>query len=149
MLLALAATLAAGLAAPFVIIDKWMWQDAHSVLGLANGLWRDGDVFLFVVIGLLVIVNPIVKVGLMVWIYVAVPVRGRWIDRALALFELVSRFAMVDVFVMAIVVVALHPGGVFSIAVHAGVYCFVAHILLSVIAVRWLKRLVTRARAAA
>jgi len=144
MLAALAGTLAAGLAAPFLTVDKWLWAEVHSVLGMAGGLWSDGDYFLFAVITLLVIVNPILKVLLLTALYLACPLGSRLFRRTLAAFELVSRFAMLDVFVLAIVVVALQPGGFFSIAVNLGAYAFAAHVGLSILAVRWLHGMARR-----
>lgn len=149
MLAALAGTLTAGLSAPFLTVDKWLWAEVHSVLGMAGGLWADGDFFLFAVIALLVIANPILKVVLLAALYLACPLGSRLFGRTLAAFELVSRFAMLDVFVLAIVVVALQPGGLFSIAVNVGAYAFAAHVGLSILAVRWLHGMARRLGAVA
>jgi paraquat-inducible protein A len=69
------------------------------------------------------------------------------LSRALLRVEAVGRWSMLDVFVVALIVVAVRTSLIDDVSVHAGIYVFTAAIVLSLLVVQRMTVLARRALA--
>jgi paraquat-inducible protein A len=132
-----------GVAVPFFNVTKmWVFENSVSVLsGLVN-LAHANEWFLFVIIFLFTIVFPLVKLGVLaaVWWYRAAD--DARADRLLRWESSLGKWSMLDVFVVAILIVAMKSASVASIRVGLGVYLFTASVVLTqLISIRLARRL--------
>ncbi len=74
--------------------------------------------------------------------------RSGRLRRALLWMEAAGRWSMLDVFVVALIVVAVRTSLINDVSVHAGVYVFTAAIVLSLLVVQRMTALARRALAA-
>jgi uncharacterized paraquat-inducible protein A len=97
-------------------------------------LWSGDERFLAILLGLLSLVLPVMKLCVLWW---EAFVAGTLPTRVLAFFRVVSHYAMVEVFLVALTVLLVKgmPGGS-HVALHAGTYAFAASVLLSLVATR-------------
>lgn len=145
-LLALAtATLALGLTLPILDVEKFLfWESNYSVVtGVAN-LFDANEYLLGFVILLFSIVFPIAKLGVLATLW-----WGKFThEQRFALLrrlEQVGRWSMLDVFAVAILVVAGKLGMVADVRARAGIYLFAAAILVSMLATWRVKQLTLKA----
>jgi len=147
LVIAACLTFAAGLVLPLFSIEpaagRWTpvikifakEQFAVQSYTLPDGiamLWSGGEIFLAILLGLLSLVLPVVKLCVLWWEAFfpnALP------HRVLSFFRTVSRYAMVEVFLIALTVLLVKgmPGGS-RITLHLGTYCFAASVLLGLAA---------------
>jgi paraquat-inducible protein A len=146
LLCAACVTLYFGLSLPLITVEKALFlRTQYSVWGGVVGLWEDGDWFLAGVVFFFSFVFPIAKLALLVWIWfmpTAQARRASWL-RAL---EVLGKWSMLDVFVVAILIVATKLGPLALVKPKAGVYYFAAAILSSMIATVLVRRLAVRQR---
>ncbi len=97
-------------------------------------LWTGEERALAILLGGLSLVLPVVKLCVLWWEAFAA---GTLPARVLAFFRVVSHYAMVEVFLVALTVLLVKgmPGGS-HVALHAGTYAFAASVLLSLVATR-------------
>jgi paraquat-inducible protein A len=130
MLALASATLAVGLNLPVVTLRSGFAHDSYSVLGGIADLARSDEVALALVVLAFSVVFPIVKLALLAHVLFrpsAAALRARLV-RAL---ELLGRWSMLDVFVIAILIGSVHLGVLSEAFAERGVYVFAAGILLS------------------
>jgi paraquat-inducible protein A len=70
------------------------------------------------------------------------------LGRALGWIEQLGRWAMLDVFVVALLVVAIQASLISEVAMHSGIYVFTAAVLVSILTVQRMARLARQAQAA-
>lgn len=137
LLLVAAAALLAGWLLPVMTVRTLLvFYDEVSILTGAWRLLEGGDIALFVIIVLFTVVLPVGKlvIAWLAWAWLRVEdVRVR---RLLGWIETIGRWSMLDVFVAAMVVVVIKLSLVSDVEVHAGLYVFIAAVILSMIAVR-------------
>jgi paraquat-inducible protein A len=137
LLLAAAVALLAGWLLPVMTVRTLLvFYDEVSILTGAFRLLESGDVALFVLIVLFTVVLPVGKLAVawLAWAWLRVddaPVR-----RLLGWIETIGRWSMLDVFVVAMVVVVIKLSLVADVEIHAGLYVFIAAVVLSMVAVR-------------
>jgi paraquat-inducible protein A len=132
---------AAGIFFPFFHVTKfWLFDDAVSVVGGIFTLFREGEYFLFAVLTLFTLVFPCVKLGLLAIIWAErehdltrVRLLHRWVEH-------LGKWSMLDVFVVAILIVAMKSAAVAEIHIGLGLYLFT----FSVIATQFASALVAR-----
>lgn len=132
LLVVTAMLLAAGLAAPIVTLTKFVVVDnTFSVLSGVMQLAREGQWFLFLIISGFSVVLPILKIAML---YRLVS-RKRHCDarmhRYLHWMHLYGKWSMLDVFVVAVLVVAVKLGAIASVEMRYGLYAFAAAVLLT------------------
>jgi paraquat-inducible protein A len=120
-----------GLILPMMTLTKFfVLKNTVSVLSSIFTLFSSGSWFLFLVIFGFSVVMPVLKLRL---IYVLIKAKGR-IDaktkRWLQLMHEYGRWGMLDVFVVAMVLVAVKLGALAKVEVHVGLYCFGVSVLL-------------------
>jgi uncharacterized paraquat-inducible protein A len=110
----------------------------QSVMGGIRTLWIEGNYGLAALLTVFCLLLPLFKFS-MLWgeVYGSGP-QGTFWQR---LCRIISPYAMVEVFVVSIVVIGVKglPGGT-RIDVQSGAWCLVASVLLSLVATHWLHR---------
>lgn len=131
-----AALLAAGWLAPIMTVEKlFVLSDDISILGSCWQLFDNGEFFLFGVIFVFSILFPLIKLGVALYLwYLADLERPRFL-RSLYWIELLGKWSMLDVFVVALSVVAIQMSLVSDVEIHPGIYLFSAAVALSIVAV--------------
>ena len=127
------ALLAAGLFLPAITLGPVFFAERMSLAGAVFGFAAAGQWFLFLITFAFTIAFPLAKVTVCLALWATAP-RRRSDAAAVRLagwLAALSRWSMVDVFIVALVVLAV-DGRVFGAAdVHAGVIVFAAGVLLS------------------
>ncbi|MFZ1537344.1 MAG: paraquat-inducible protein A [Chromatiaceae bacterium] len=119
-----------GLVLPMMTLTRFfVLENTVSVLSAIFTLLSSGNWILFLAIFGFSIVMPLVKLLL---IYILIKAKGR-IDtttkRWLKLMHDYGRWSMLDVFVVAVLLVAVKLGALANVEVHLGLYCFGAAVL--------------------
>jgi len=133
--------LAAGLFLPMMHVEKfWLWQENYSVLAGAFKLMADGELvlaagFFIFVIGLPMLVQ-LALVALSI-----LQLLGTGSERAIAALIEFQRWAMVDVFALALFIGLIRLADMASIEPRIGLYCFTAAVVLTPIVSFWLRAL--------
>lgn len=140
-----AALLLAGLFLPAVTLSRFFFSEQYSLAGAVFGFAAAGDWFLFVVTFAFSIVFPVGKVATCLALWFAVPPGASWAARLADALAALSKWSMLDVFIVALVVLVVDGRVLSSADVHAGVVVFTAGVLLSA----WAARRVGAAAAAA
>ena len=123
-------------------------DDGPLVKAIARGyrwqrLLESGDYAIFVLIVLFTVVLPVGKLAVawLAWAWLSVDdIRVR---RLLVWIEAIGRWSMLDVFVAAMLVV-IKLSLISDVEIHAGLYVFIAAVILSMIAVRRIATLAHR-----
>jgi len=141
--LALAAlALVAGWFLPVMTVETMvLLADEISILDSCWLLLDSGHWFLFAVVFVFSIVFPAVKLIAAALLWSRADVNGRHFHRWLRIVESLGKWSMLDVFVMALVVVAVQASFVAEVALHPGIYLFTGAILLSIFTVGRIARL--------
>lgn len=140
LLLFATATLVLGLSLPILRVEKFVfWESRYSVVTGVAGLFDEGELLLGFVILLFSIVFPIAKLGLLAAVWWGSFTHEQRFG-VLRLLERVGRWSMLDVFAVAILVVAGKLGAVADVEARAGIYLFAAAILLSFLATALVRR---------
>jgi len=145
LLLAAAAALLAGWLLPVMTVRTLLvFYDEVSILTGAVRLLEGGDVALFVLIVLFTVVLPVGKLVFAWLAWSRLKVDDPRVRRALHWIEVVGRWSMLDVFVIALLVVVIKLSLISDVEIHAGLYVFIAAVVLSMIAVRRIAMLAHR-----
>jgi paraquat-inducible protein A len=129
---------------PFFHVTKlWVFGDAISVVSGIMTLFEEGEYFLFVVLTLFTLVFPIGKLALLAVIWTErehdlARVRRfhRWVDQ-------LGKWSMLDVFVVAILIVAMKSSSVADLRIGIGLYLFTASVITTQCISGWLHRELT------
>lgn len=126
---------------PFFHVTKfWVFDSAISVVSGIITLFREGEFFLFTVLTLFTLVFPCVKLGLLALI---------WLERAHDLarmrrlhgwVESLGKWSMLDVFVVAILIVAMKSAAVAEIHLGSGLYLFTFSVITTQFASAWVAK---------
>ena len=134
---------------PIMTVERlWFLSERVSILQGTAELWRHGDLFLFAVIVVFSVVFPLLKLGLALYLWYQADAGSALLDHALGWIEQLGRWSMLDVFVVALLVVAIQASLISEVAMHAGIYVFTAAVLVSILAVQRMTKLARRVRAA-
>ena len=132
LLVLTSAMLALGLYIPLLRIEKLFWENRYSVATGVFGLYEDGQYVLATVVFFWSVVFPIAKLALLFWLWFGrtdAEQRAfvlRWLDK-------LGKWSMLDVFIVAILVVAAKLGPLAEVNVEPGLYVFGAAVLLSML----------------
>lgn len=144
LLLAAGCLLVVGLFAPLMTLEKFLiFTNQVSLYSGLRDLWREGDWFLFALIGLFSLLFPFLKLLLLA---AAVNLPGDRHHGPLHWLEVIGKWSMLDVFVVALLVVSLKLRGMASVQVQYGAYAFAAAVLLTMLLSRWVRLLAGRGR---
>jgi paraquat-inducible protein A len=145
LLFAALALFGTGIFFPFFHVTKfWVFESSVSVVGGIITLFHEGEYFLFAILTLFTLVFPCVKLGLLGVI---------WVDRQHDLarvrrlhhwVEVFGRWSMLDVFVVAILIVAMKSAAVADIHIGSGLYLFTFSVIATQTAAAWIDRLLRK-----
>lgn len=121
-----------GLVAPIITLTKFVLvKNTFSVLSGSIELLKEGQVFLFLVITGFSVVLPILKLGVL-YRLVSKHVKARdKLKKQLHWMHLYGKWSMLDVFVVAVLVVAVKLGAIADVEMRFGLYAFAASVLLT------------------
>ena len=133
---------------PIMTLTKfWFWSDRVSLWETASGLLLQSEILLFVIVAGFSMVFPAVKLLAAGWVWARVDATSPGGSRAVRLMEALGRWSMIDVFVVALIVVAVKVSLVTDVGVHSGVYVFAAAAALSIALMAWIGRALRKAAA--
>ncbi len=138
--------LVAGWLLPIMTVERLLFLSREiSILQGVAELWSEDEAFLAIVIGGFSVLLPAVKLTLALYLWFHAEAGSQQLRRALSLLELAGRWSMLDVFVVALLVVAIRTSLIDDVTVHPGVYVFTAAIVLSLVVVQRMAVLARRA----
>lgn len=114
----------------FSVTRLWVFTDTVSIAGGVRQLWQDGDIALALLIGAFSLVVPTLKLVVLTLAFARAPRSDLWVLWTGRL----SRWSMLDVLVVAVLVVAAHTTVLVDVVVHEGIYWFAASVLLTGVA---------------
>ena len=117
-----------------------LFGETYSIIDGILGFWSDGRYGLFVLVFLFSVVLPLGKVAVGVWAWFAAAGPGSLPDRLLRAAASISRWSMLDVCIVALLVVALEGSLLTTADLHAGLVLFAAGVVVSTVATHRLVR---------
>lgn len=140
-LLALALPLlVAGLLLPAVSVSSlWIFNETFSLTDGALQLLREGEFALFVFVFLFTFVFPVLKIVAGLAVCLRSPGRSRAFRRLFSAMAAFSKWSMLDVFVVAIIVVMLEGSLLSDAEARFGLFLFAASVIFSTLAIQRLK----------
>jgi paraquat-inducible protein A len=131
---------------PFFHVTKfWVFASSVSVVGGIFTLFREGEFFLFAVLTLFTLVFPCVKLGLLAVIWLERRHDLARVRRLHGWVESLGKWSMLDVFVVAILIVAMKSAAVADIHVGSGLYLFTFSVVATQLASAWVARHLVKA----
>nr|WP_321460689.1 paraquat-inducible protein A [uncultured Cohaesibacter sp.] len=137
VLLAVAAfSFGLGITLPLVSLDKLLFfTETPSLKTIIEGLWEQGEIVLALVILAFSVLFPAIKILLL---HIAV-YRGRK-SRSLAVLSVVSKWSMMDVLLVALVIFSAKTSGLATASAMPGIWFYGSATLASVIASAMVRR---------
>ena len=106
-------------------------ENTFSVLSGALGLLKERQFFLFIVITGFSVVLPLLKMAVLYQLLSTKQQTSVNLDRYLHWMHLFGKWSMLDVFVVAVLVVAVKLGAIASVEMRFGLYAFTAAVVLT------------------
>lgn len=132
LLVITAAMLVVGLSAPILTLEKFfVIENTFSIFSGLQQLFEEGRIFLFIIIALFSVVLPIIKLGVLFRLLGSRDGSSETLHRYLRLMHQYGKWSMLDVFVVALLVVAVKLGAVATVETHYGLYAFGSAVLLT------------------
>ena len=116
-------------------------ENSFSILSGVLELLRGGQYLLFLVVGGFSILLPILKIGVLFMLTSRKARQSHKLGKYLHLMHEYGRWAMLDVMVVAILIVAVKLGAIVSVEIHYGLYLFGAAVLVIMLVTRSVVRL--------
>ncbi|MEZ5586698.1 MAG: paraquat-inducible protein A [Sedimenticolaceae bacterium] len=130
-----------GLDAPILTLEKfYFFSTTTSLLSALRQLAAEAEWGLFVLIGLFSVVFPIVKILLLFLVWNVDTAQGAAHRRHLGWLATYSKWSMLDVFVVALLVVSVKLGALAEAHVGVGIYAFAASVVLTMLLSAWIGR---------
>lgn len=138
LMLALA-SLVIGVSAPLLTLEKmYFFENTVTLLTTIKGLFLQKEWFLFIVIAVFSLCIPVLKIAGLVLILNMHYAKGSFLDKTLHIIELIGKWSMLDVFVVALLLVSVKLGVLAKVDVHYGLYAFAASVLLTMTLSLWI-----------
>ena len=139
LLLAALGLLVYGLQAPILTLEKfYFFSNTVSLLSGLQQLAQEAEWGLFLLIGAFSVVFPVVKNLLLLLIWNFDMAEGDAHRRHLQWLVTYSKWSMLDVFVVALLVVSVKLGSLAEARVEIGIYAFAASIILTMLLSSWI-----------
>ena len=134
LLLITSCCLAVGLTTPVLTLEKFfIVENTFSIFSGLVQLINERKFFLFVVIFLFSVILPLVKLAVLFRLLISSDQNQARLHKYLQLMHPYGTWSMLDVFVVALLVVAVKLGAVASVETHYGLYAFGAAVLLTMV----------------
>lgn len=142
LLLVALATLIIGITAPLLTLEKmYFFNNTVSLFSTVQELFHQKEWFLFIVIALFSLCIPFIKITGLVLILNVEYKKGSFLDKALHVIEVIGKWSMLDVFVVALLLVSVKLGVLAKVEVHYGLYAFATSVLLTISLSFWIYHL--------
>lgn len=129
--------LALGWTLPVMSVTSfWVMTSDHSIIGALGTFIEDGEWLLTIAIGAFAVAFPLAKLALGVWAWM----RPKAAAKALGFAHAASKWSMLDVFVVALVVMTAKSSIVADASVGPGAWCFALAAIASTLALSGLTR---------
>jgi paraquat-inducible protein A len=138
LLLAALVLLLYGLQAPTLTLEKfWFFSNTVSLLSALQTLAQEAEWGLFALVGTFSVVFPILKILVLLLIWNFDVSQGEAHRRHLAWLATYSKWSMLDVFVVALLVVSVKLGSLAAARVEVGIYAFAASVIMTMLLSAW------------
>jgi paraquat-inducible protein A len=128
-----------GLQAPILTLEKfYLFSNTVSLWSALVQLAAQGEWGLLALVGGFSVVFPLLKILLLLVIWNLEPERSGSHRRHLHWLSVYSKWSMLDVFVVALLVVSVKLGALAQAHVGYGVYVFAASVLLTMLVSAWM-----------
>jgi paraquat-inducible protein A len=138
--------LAVGLFLPLLHVEKMLfWENSFSVVTGVFGLAEDGQYVLAAVVFFWSVVFPIAKLALLYWLWFGRTDKDqranvlKWLDK-------LGKWSMLDVYIVAVLIVAVKLGPLATVKVLPGLYVFGSAVLLSMLVGARIEKLARRSK---
>lgn len=133
--------LVAGLMAPAISITRFVvFSDTYSIAGAAFAFLDSGHYALFAIVFFFSLAFPSAKILIALWAWVLAGRDQNKMRRVLGLFAAVSKWSMLDVFIIALTVLVVEGSLLAAADIHFGIVLFALSVLMSTYAVQRLAR---------
>ena len=127
-----ACLLLTGLLSPVITLTKFVLiENTFSVLSGVIELLKEGKLFLFLLIAGFSIVLPVLKLWILYRLVSKSAAMEKSVRKLLHWMHLYGKWSMLNVFVVAILVVAVKLGAIADVEMRFGLYAFAASVLLT------------------
>ena len=121
-----------GLVSPIITLSKFVLiENTFSVVSGTLELLLEGQIFLFLIIAGFSVVLPILKLAVLYRIVSKSEAMKGSVRKQLHWMHLYGKWSMLDVFVVAVLVVAVKLGAIADVDMRYGLYAFAASVLLT------------------
>ncbi|TAL03474.1 MAG: hypothetical protein EPO07_06155 [Verrucomicrobia bacterium] len=142
MLLLSLALFLAGLFRPFTQVTKlWLFENQVSVYNGLITLFHQQEYFLFAILLVFSVTFPFVKITALLVLWLKPGLEPQQASRVHRFVANLSKWSMLDVFVVAVLVVLIRAGGLATIKAQDGLFLFCASVVLTQIASEWTGRI--------
>lgn len=139
LLLVALGLLAYGLQAPILTLEKfYLFSNTVSLWSALQQLAAEAEWGLFVLVGSFSVLFPILKILMLLLVWNFDPARGVRHRRHLRWLSTYSKWSMLDVFVVALLVVSVKLGAMAQAQVEVGIYAFAASVILTMLLSTWI-----------
>ncbi|MGA8261815.1 MAG: paraquat-inducible protein A [Arenicellales bacterium] len=142
-LLGAALAFGVGIRAPMLTLTKWIL--VHNTYSVLSGIWEfylEHNYPLFALLALFTLVLPTVKLALLFYSWNRPRAANR---RLLRWIDVLGKWSMLDVFVVAILITSVKLGSLATTELHYGLYVFAASVVMMMLASHVVYREVRRA----
>jgi paraquat-inducible protein A len=141
LLLAAAPMLVAGLTMPAISVSRLVFfEQQYSLMQAILAYWSQGQWALFILVLVFSVLIPASKVLIGLWAWVAGQNRPQLVRRMLRVLAAISKWSMLDVFIVALTVLVVDGRILDSADVHVGIILFAAAAIASTLATQRLNR---------
>ena len=145
LIIACVALLYTALSLPLFQVEKMvLWKTEYSVMSGVVELFKQEEYLLSAILFFFSIVFPTFKLA-MLWILWKFRFDGEGRKRVLEYLGVLGRWSMLDVFVVAILIVAVKLGPLANVEPKLGIYVFTAAILAAILTTAWVEKLARKA----
>ena len=137
-----------GLTMPVISLEKfYVFGNTVSLLSGIQNLWQEQEWGLAILLISFSVIFPVIKILLLLMIWNLEATDSPAHQRHLHWLEVYSKWSMLDVFVVALVVVSVKLGMMAEARVEPGIYAFAASVIITMLVSSWIGRYTRQERA--
>ncbi len=127
--------------APLFTLSKfYIFDNTVSLMSALADLWREGQYALFAIIAIFSVLFPLIKIGLLFYLQFSTRLWQSQHEKLIHGLDVVGKWSMLDVFVVAILLVSIKLGPMADVTVHYGIYLFAAAIIMMMLLSKYVVR---------
>lgn len=138
--------LAVGLMMPALSVGNFLFRKDYSILQGVWTFWQSEQYFLFVAVGAFSVLLPAAKTLLCAVVWFAMPRGNPQAAKLVRLLAVISKWSMLDVFIIALTVLVMEGSLIGRADIHAGIIAFAGAVLLSTAGLQRMAMLVAPVR---